>query len=98
MKFMAFSACLMLLVAGCATERKKLTDDGKKVEVMIDKAHSGCNVVDKIVGENENGSVALATNHARNQAAKMGGNGLIANREVQNGSKVRVHATVYDCP
>lgn len=98
MKMLALSACLMLLVSGCATERKKLTTGGKKVEVMVGKPHSGCNVVDKIIGENDNGSVPLATNHARNMAAEMGGNGLIVNREVQNGKSVRVHATVYDCP
>ena len=95
---MTMTLLVALLLTSCATERKRLTAEGKKVAVMVGKANKGCNTVDKIVGENDNGSVELATNHARNIAAEMGGNGLVVNREVQNAKKVRVHATVYDCP
>jgi hypothetical protein len=54
-------------------------------------------VVGKVVGENDQGSVDLARNHARNLGAKLGANGLFIDQEVPNGASVKVYATAYQC-
>ena len=89
---------LMLLVicAACASDQGKLSNKAKDIEVFTNKP-ANCNVIGKVVGMDSNGSTELAMNHALNQAAKLGANGLHVNQEVPNGKSRSVYATAYDC-
>lgn len=64
---------------------------------ILDRKGSNCSTVDKVVGENEMDSEELATNHARNLAAKSGGNAIVVDEVVDNGGVVKVYATAYRC-
>lgn len=94
---MKYLIVLLLIVTSCSTSKTKLDSRGKEVEVLSTKPGSGCSVVNKVVGENDNGSVDLARNHARNLAGKAGGNAITFDEEIMNGQKWRVHATAYEC-
>ena len=96
MKSLIFVFPLALLVS-CASPQQ-LTKDTRKVKVYGSKPPSDCEVVAKVVGVHDQGSVELARNHARNQVAEKGGNAVTFDEEVQNGSEFRVHATGYICP
>lgn len=87
---------LILLAAACSTSKTKLTEGGKKVKV-IGRPGKQCDIVRKIVGENDEGSPGLAKNHARNLAAKDGADAIVFNQVVSNGKEYTVHATAYDC-
>jgi hypothetical protein len=88
---------LLVLVTACSSKPSGvLTEKAKDLEVYPNKP-TGCNVVGKVVGMNDNGSTELATNHALNQAAELKGTGIVVNQEVPNGNKRAVHATAYQC-
>ncbi len=88
---------ILLLSVSCATSKKRLSDDGRKVQVLRSKPKGNCSVVDKVVGENDEGSVELARNHARNLVAKMDADSIYFDEEIGNGSVWRVHSTGYNC-
>ena len=96
MKVVLFLSALSLLSA-CSSSPGVLSDDGKEVQVLANKPGDECNVVGKVVGENEQGSPELARNHARNLAAQMNGTAIFINQEVPNGAKIQVFATAYQC-
>lgn len=92
-------ACLALLVfASCASNPNQLTEAGKKVQIMSGKKPmEGCEVVDKVSGENELASIQVATNQVRNAAAKKGANYVQIQDEILNGQNAKVYATAYTC-
>lgn len=92
----AIALILLLTVVSCGVSKKKLSKDGMKVKIL-DRKGSNCSTVDKVVGENEMDSEELATNHARNLAAKSGGNAIVVDEVVDNGGVVKVYATAYRC-
>lgn len=96
MKFITMFVLLLTITACGSTSKTKLSKDGAKVEVHRKKP-AGCNVVNKVVGINENGSKDLAQNHARNLAADEGGNTIVFNENVPNGNIVKIYATAYFC-
>jgi len=87
----------LALFASCSTSKTKLSSGGKLVKTLQYKKNDNCNVVNKVVGENDIGSEELAKNHARNLAAKSDGNAIYFDETVANGNKIRVHATAYAC-
>ena len=87
----------LLLLASCAVSKTKLSTDGKKVKILSSKKARGCNVVEKVVGINKNGSVDVAKNHARNLVARAGGNAVYFDDTIQNGSVWKVHSTAFEC-
>lgn len=87
----------LLVLVACAAPQE-LTKDGLKVKVYGSKPPSDCEVVAKVVGHHDLGSVELARNHARNQVASKNGNAVTFDEEVQNGKQFRVHSTGYMCP
>ncbi len=95
MKFILLAAVMVL--GSCAVSKTKLSSDGKKVKVLGQAKNPECNVIDKVVGENEKGLDALAQNHARNLAADIGGDSIFFDEMVSNGNIVKAHATVYQC-
>jgi hypothetical protein len=88
---------LLTLLTACSAGQTKLSDEAKELQLFPNKPGSECAVVGKVVGENGQGSVDLARNHARNLAAKLGANGMFIDQEVPNGAKMRVFATAYQC-
>jgi hypothetical protein len=93
---MKYLVLLSLVVACSSGPAEKLTDKAKEIEVHQTKP-TQCQVVGKVEGVNMQGSKELALNHALNQAAEKGANGLFVNQEVPNGNKFTVYATAYDC-
>ena len=87
---------LLFTFTSCSISKTKLSKDGAKVKVHRKKP-AGCNVLNKVIGVNENGSPALAKNHARNLAADNGGTAITFDEEVPNGNTVKIYATVYQC-
>lgn len=87
---------LLAVLVACSSKPGILTEKAKNLEVYPNKPAS-CDVVGKVVGMDENGSTELATNHALNQAAKLGATGMVVNQEVPNGNKRSVYATAYQC-
>ena len=87
----------LLVLGSCAVSKTKLSSSGKKVKVLGQAKNPSCQVIDKVVGENEKGIDALAQNHARNLAADIGGDSLYFDEMVSNGNMVKAHATVYQC-
>lgn len=94
-KFLAIF--LLLATTACSVSEKKLSDDAKKIKV-ISRANKKCHVIGKYVGNNEDGTVELARNHALNLAAKDDANSIIFTEEVNNGKDWKVYATGYHCP
>ncbi len=88
---------VLLVLVGCSSN-SQLSNDGKKVKVFGSKPDSDCEVVGKVVGLNEEGSVELARNHARNLVADEDGNAIVFDEEVANGSVFKVYSTGYRCP
>lgn len=86
----------LLMVTVACSSNSKLSSDGRKVEILA-KASTNCEVVGKVVGINEDGSVELARNHARNLVADEDGNAIVIDEEVANGSVFKVYATGYRC-
>ncbi|MBL6989523.1 MAG: DUF4156 domain-containing protein [Bacteriovoracaceae bacterium] len=85
-----------LLVFSCANY--KLTPGGRKIKVIkTRKAHKRCEVVGKVTGIHEKGSMALAKNQAKNKAADLGADSILFNEEFSNGSVSSVHSTAYLC-
>lgn len=88
---------ILALLAACSSS-SKLSNDAKKVKIFGSKPDSDCEVVGKVVGINEDGSVELARNHARNLVASDDGNAIVFDEEVANGSVFKVYSTGYKCP
>jgi hypothetical protein len=86
----------LAFLAACASSGK-LSEAAKEMQLFPNKPGAECSVVGKVVGENDQGSVDLARNHARNLGAKLGANGLFIDQEVPNGASVKVYATAYQC-
>ncbi|MFZ4714251.1 MAG: hypothetical protein ACOYL6_11080 [Bacteriovoracaceae bacterium] len=89
---------LMLLATVACSSNSKLSHDAKNVKVFGSKPDSDCEVVGKVIGINEEGSVELARNHARNMVADQDGNAIVFDEEVANGSVFKVYSTGYKCP
>ena len=87
----------LMVLGSCAVSKTKLSRGGKKIKVLGQAKNPQCQVIDKVVGENEKGIDALAQNHARNLAADIGGDALYFDEMVSNGNMVKAHATVYQC-
>jgi hypothetical protein len=87
----------LLFIASCSTSKTVLSNEGMAVKVLTTKRGVTCDVVGKVVGENKEGSVELARNHARNLAGKKGASAIYFEEEIQNGSTWRVHSTAYRC-
>ncbi|MGB0453866.1 MAG: hypothetical protein ACPGJV_09140 [Bacteriovoracaceae bacterium] len=87
----------VLLSFSCSVSKKKLTAEGGKVRILDFKKNTGCSVIDKVVGENDMDSEDLAKNHARNLAAKSGGNAIYFDEIIRNGSSIKIHSTAYQC-
>lgn len=90
--FLSLSALM-----ACSVSKTKLTSDGEKVEILLNKPKEECSVVEKIIGMNEQGSVELARNHVRNLAAKADANAVYIEQEIPNGGVVKIFATAYSC-
>ncbi|MBY0516825.1 MAG: DUF4156 domain-containing protein [Bacteriovoracaceae bacterium] len=88
---------LLVVLTACSSSPGNLTDLGKEVQILDSKPGSECSVVGKVVGENEQGSIDLARNHARNLGGKLKANSIFINQEVPNGQKYQVFATAYQC-
>jgi hypothetical protein len=88
---------LISLTIACASKPSyELSKEAKELEVFVNKPQN-CNVVGKVVGNNQQGSKELALNDALNQAAKLNATGLHVNQEVPNGNNMTVYATAYKC-
>ena len=97
MKYLVLALMLVSFVH-CASNPNQLTEDGKKVQIMSGKKPmEGCEVVDKVTGENDISSIQVSTNKVRNAAAKKGANYVLIEDEILNGSKAKVIATAYSC-
>ncbi|HAZ12297.1 MAG: hypothetical protein A2X86_03580 [Bdellovibrionales bacterium GWA2_49_15] len=91
-------ALLVVSFVHCASNPNQLTEAGKKVQIMSGKKPmEGCEVVDKVIAENEIGSIQVSTNKVRNIAAQKGANYVLIEDEILNGSKAKVIATAYTC-
>lgn len=86
---------MAMIIASCSVSKTKLTA-GKNVKVMPTKK-SNCEVVTKVIGINDNGSLDLAKNHARNLAGDQGANAITFDEEFRNGKEWKVHSTAYLC-
>ncbi|OIQ16054.1 MAG: hypothetical protein BM556_15450 [Bacteriovorax sp. MedPE-SWde] len=96
MKTLTLSILAVLTLTSCAVSKTKLTAQGDKIKV-VHKKPSKCSAVVSVIGENDEGVLDLATNHARNLAGEKSANTLHVTDEVSHGSKWRVHATGYIC-
>jgi len=90
------SLIFLTLLAACSSDQGQLSSKAKDIEVFTNKP-TNCNVIGKVVGTDKMGSKELATNHALNQAAKLGATGVHVNQEVPNGNNMTVYATAYKC-
>lgn len=100
MKGFYLSSLLLVVfgVSGCSSVSKTvLSPEGEALEVMHQRPHSHCHVHGKYVGVNEQASVELARNHARNLAARDGSDAIIFDEEIRNAGQWVVHATGYRC-
>ncbi|EQC51603.1 DUF4156 domain-containing protein [Bacteriovorax sp. DB6_IX] len=97
MKKVLFAVTAAALMTSCAVSKTVLTPEGEKIKVVNKKPHKRCRAVISVVGENDEGVMDLAINHARNQAGKKGADTLYVTDEVSQGSMWRVHATGYIC-
>lgn len=94
-----FVVCFIFgLIVSCGSNPSVLSEKGKAVKVIEGKPNSNCEVVGKVVGENEFGSVDVAKNDARNKAANLKATHILIKDEVSNGNKWEVHALAYECP
>ena len=89
-------ATVLVLLSSCSSPGG-LSSSGKKVEILKDAPNSGCEVVGKVVGMDETGTVELARNSTRNQAAELDATHIRIDQEVPNGRKWAVYATAYLC-
>ena len=87
---------LALFLSACGSSDKKLSEKGLSVKVLKNKS-SSCQVIGKYEGRNNGGSVELARNHARNQAAEDDANAIYFDEEYANGARWIVKAIAYDC-
>ena len=91
-------AVVLVSFVNCASNPNQLTEAGKKVQIIAGKKPmEGCEVVDKLIGENDINSIQAATNKVRNMAASKGANYVLVEDEILNGSKAKVVATAYSC-
>lgn len=85
-------------ITGCSSNKMALTEEGRAVQEFSGKPMAGCDVVGKVVGENESNSIDGAKNQTRNRAAELGANYILIQDELQNGNHWAVHAMAYKCP
>lgn len=88
---------LALVLASCSSSSPQLSSAGEQVKVLVNKKASGCKVLEKVVGKNEQGSQDLAENDARNLAGKVKANSIYFDEVVATGATVKVYATAYWC-
>jgi hypothetical protein len=88
---------LLIALGACSVSKTKLSSRGEKVDVLANKPKEECSVLDRLVAENDKGSVELARNHARNLAAKVDANAVWFEQEIVNGNSVKIHFTAYHC-
>lgn len=88
---------LILVLASCGTSSPQLSSGGEQVKILLNKKESGCKVLDKVVGENDQGSQDLAENNARNLAGKVKANAIYFDEVVATGSNIKVYGTAYWC-
>jgi hypothetical protein len=86
----------LFLLTSCGSGDKKLSEKGLSVKVLKNRS-TDCQVIGKYQGRNNGGSVELARNHARNQAAEDGANSIYFEEEFANGARWTVHAIAYNC-
>lgn len=86
----------LFIMAGCSSTPSQLSDKAAQLEVFGTRP-TGCKVVGKVKGVNEEGSKDLALNHALNQAADLNASGIFVDQEVPNGRVMTVYATAYKC-
>ena len=88
-----------LILFSCSSSQTaiKLTDGGRNVKVLDSKPGSNCEVMGKVEGLNDFGSVEVARVDARNQAAKMNANFIYINEEIMNGNQWKINAMAYEC-
>ena len=91
------SLIAILLLGSCSVSKTKLNDDAKNIKVVYTKPMKGCSAVKKVVGENDEGVLDLAVNHARNLASREDANTLYIEDKVNVSQKWRVYATAYIC-
>lgn len=87
---------LVALLASCALPMDELTSNGEEVKVAMNKPKD-CKPVGKFEGRNEEGSMELATVHARNLAGERDADTMYINDNLSQGSLRRVLATGYIC-
>lgn len=97
MKKLICIAALTLISACAGTSKEQLSQEGASVKVYPNRRGLQCDVVGKVVGENTEGSVELARNHARNLAAQKGANAIVFDEEIQNGKNWKVFSTSFKC-
>ncbi|MCR9204899.1 MAG: hypothetical protein NXH75_09995, partial [Halobacteriovoraceae bacterium] len=89
---------LAIFLTSCASNPFKLTDEGRKVEVLKRKPKRGdsdCEVVGKISATHEEGSTDLAQNKARNMVADQGADSIFFDDIIKNGKSRKVMAIGY---
>lgn len=101
-KIFYFSILIVIVLSSCAWV--ELTEQGKKVSVKTEDAIAACKILgettvylrDKVIGiERRKESVQEELQFlARNSAAKMGGDSIVANSEISEG---RQTFKVYRC-
>jgi hypothetical protein len=89
--------CGLVVLVSCGAAKIKLSSHGEKVEVLKRQPGKECSVLAKVIGENDDGSVDLAQNHARNLVGNKGANAIYFDEEVSNGNSYRIHSTGYAC-
>lgn len=87
----------LVTFVSCSVSKTKLSDEAKDIKVVYTKPTKGCNAVKKVVGENDEGVLDLAVNHARNLAAREDATTLFIEDKVNVSQKWRVYATAYIC-
>lgn len=87
----------LILLTSCSVSKTKLSDEAKDIKVVYTKPSKNCSALKKVIGENDEGVLDLAINHARNLAAIEDASTLYIEDKVNVSQKWRVYATAYIC-
>lgn len=96
-KILVLSLLASFVLVSCSTDKRRISNSGKKVSVLTNRPGSECVIIAKVVGENDEGSVEMARAHARNLVADKDGNAVFFDEEVPNGKNYKVYASGYEC-